>query len=216
MANDTRTAVAVRVQYSVAPERMPLIPPEKMTEDQRQAAAEIAAGPRGNVRGPFVAMMRSPGFMRPCQALGAYVRFGCPIDVRLREMAALMGARHYTQQYEWFVHVPHALKSGVDQSIIDAIRDGHRPGRMAPDEEIVYEFFSELFANKGVSDPTYAKALAQFGEAGIVDLVGVVGYYVMIGMIMNVARTGMPEGKPLPLAPLPDQVRVTGTGDEKR
>jgi 4-carboxymuconolactone decarboxylase len=194
------------IRYNVAPERMPEIPSADMTDAQKKAAAEIAQGPRGSVRGPFVAMMRSPGFMGPCQKLGAYVRFECPIDMRLREMAALMGARHMTQQYEWFVHVPHALKSGVSQAIIDAIRDGYRPAHMARDEQIVYDFFNELLNHNGVSDPTYARAVDEFGEAGVVDLVGVVGYYAMIGMIMNVARTAIPDGKPLPLAPLPDQV----------
>src|SRR5688572_6981950 len=198
------------IRYNVAPERMPEIPAADMTDAQKKAAAEIAQGPRGSVRGPFVSMMRSPGFMAPCQKLGAYVRFECPLDMRIREMGALMGARHYTQQYEWFVHVPHALRSGLDQSTIDAIRDGYRPPRMAKDEEVVYDFMSELLKNGGVSDPTYAKALDQFGEPGIVDLVGTVGYYIMIGLVMNVSRTAIPDGQPLPLAPLPDQVVVLG------
>ncbi len=195
-----------RMSVVVAPERMPEIPPERMTEAQKKAAAELSKGPRGSVRGPFVSIMRSPGFMDPCQKLGAYVRFDCPLDMRIREMAALMGARHFTQQYEWFVHVPHAVKSGLAPSIIDAIRDGYRPSRMARDEEVVYEVMTELLNNKGVSDPTYQKALDQFGEPGIVDLVGTAGYYIMIGLIMNVSRTAIPDGEPLPLAPLPDQV----------
>lgn len=199
-------AAAKEVRFIVAPERMPEIPAERMTDAQKKVAAEVAQGPRGSVRGPFVAIMRSPGFMAPCQALGAYVRFECPLEVRIRELAALMGARHYTQQYEWFVHVPHALKSGISQATVDAIRDGHRPIGLAQDEQIVYDFMSELLNNKGVSDPTYARARDQFGEAGVVDLVGVVGYYVMIGLVMNVSRTAIPGGKPLPLAPLPDQV----------
>jgi 4-carboxymuconolactone decarboxylase len=197
---------AREVRFEVAPERMPEIPPERMTEEQRKAATEIAQGPRGSLRGPFVSILRSPGFMDPCQKLGAYVRFGSPLDMRIREMGALMGARHYTQQYEWFVHVPHAVKSGLDQSTIDAIRDGYRPTRMKKDEEVVYDFMTELLKNGGVSDPTYAKALDEFGEPGIVDLVGTVGYYIMIGLVMNVSRTAIPDGKPLPLAPLPDQI----------
>jgi 4-carboxymuconolactone decarboxylase len=207
MASEKRAEEQRAVTYVVAPERMPRLRPDQMTEAQKLAEAEISAGPRGDLRGPFVAIQRSPGFMRPAQQLGAYVRFECPLDMRIREMAALMGARFWTQQYEWFVHVPHALKAGLDPSIVDAIRDGCRPSRMAPDEAVIYQFMTELLNNKGVSDATYAQALEQFGEAGIVDLVGTVGYYVMIGMIMNVARTAMPDGKPLPLAPLPDQVR---------
>lgn len=198
------------VRYVVAPERMPPLTREQMTEAQRKAAAELEAGPRGKVQGPYNSILRSPGFMEHTQKLGGYVRFECPLDMRIREMAALMGARHWTQQFEWFVHVPHALKSGLGQDIIDAIRDGRRPAGMARDEEVVYDVMIELLNNHGVSDATYARALEQFGEAGIVDLVGTSGYYIMIGMIMNVARTAIPDGKPLPLAPLPDQIQPLG------
>lgn len=198
------------IRFAVAPERMPPLTREQMTDAQRSAADAIAAGPRGSVRGPYNSILRSPGFMEHCQKLGGYVRFDCPLDMRIREMAALMGARHWTQQFEWFVHVPHAVKAGLDQAIIDAIKAGHRPLRMAHDEGIVYDFMIELLNNHGVSDASYKRALDEFGEAGIVDLVGTVGYYIMIGMIMNVARTAMPDGKPLPLAPLPDQVQTIG------
>jgi 4-carboxymuconolactone decarboxylase len=194
------------VTFKVAPERMPMIPRERMTDAQKAAADELSRGPRGSVHGPYIPILRSPGFMAHCQKLGAYVRFESPLDMRIREMGALMGARHYTQQFEWYVHIPHALKAGLDPSTIDAIRDGYRPPSMKEDEAVVYDFMSELLKNGGVSDPTYARALEQFGEPGIVDLVGTVGYYVMIGMVMNVARTAIPDGKPLPLAPLPDQI----------
>jgi 4-carboxymuconolactone decarboxylase len=201
MSNEAR-----EVRWKVAPERMPMIPAERMTEAQKAAADELSRGPRGSVHGPYVSILRSPGFMAHCQKLGAYVRFESPLAMRIREMGALMGARHYTQQFEWYVHIPHALKAGLDQSTIDAIRDGYRPPNMKKDEEVVYDFMSELLKNGGVSDPTYARGIAQFGEPGIVDLVGTVGYYIMIGLVMNVARTAIPDGKPLPLAPLPDQV----------
>ena len=194
------------VRYAVAPERMPPLKPEQMTEAQKKAVAAIEAGPRGKLQGPYISILRSPGFMEHTQKLGSYVRFDCPLDERIREMVALMGARKWTQQFEWCVHVPHALRSGLDQSIIDAIRDGRRPQRMAKDEEVVFDVITELLENHGVSDATYKRALDEFGESGIVDLVGTSGYYIMIGMIMNVARTAMPEGKALPLAPLPDQV----------
>jgi 4-carboxymuconolactone decarboxylase len=205
MAKEERTR---EVRYVVAPERMPPLTREQMTDAQRKVAAEVEAGPRGKVQGPYNSILRSPGFMEHCQKLGGYVRFDCPLDMRIREMAALIGARHWTQQFEWFVHVPHALKSGLKQGIVDAIKAGQRPASMAKDEEVVYDVMIELLNNHGVSDATYARALAEFGEAGIVDLVGTSGYYIMIGMIMNVARTAMPDGKPLPLAPLADQVQT--------
>jgi len=207
MATENKTR---EVRYAVAPERMPPLTKEQMTDGQRKVAAELEAGPRGSVRGPYNSILRSPGFMEHCQKLGGYVRFDCPLDMRIREMAALMGARHWTQQFEWFVHVPHALKAGLAQSTIDAIKAGQRPAGMKKDEEVVYDVMIELLNNHSICDATYARALAEFGEAGIVDLVGTSGYYIMIGMIMNVARTAMPDGKPLPLAPLADQIQPIG------
>ncbi|HYH42647.1 MAG TPA: hypothetical protein VD867_11760, partial [Burkholderiales bacterium] len=127
------------VRYVVAPERMPELTKEQMTDAQKKAVAAIEAGPRGSLRGPYLSILRSPGFMEHCQKLGGYVRFDSPLDMRIREMAALMGARHWTQQFEWFVHVPHAVKAGLAQSTIDAIKAGQRPGGMKKDEDVVYD-----------------------------------------------------------------------------
>ncbi len=193
-------------RYTVAPERMPRIPVEQMTAAQKQAATEIAEGPRGGLRGPFIPIIRNPEFMRPAQKLGEYVRFGCKLDKRLCELAALVIARHWTQQYIWHAHSTKARAAGVRQSVIDAIAAGRRPRDMADDEEIAYDVLSEVLANKGAADETYAKAVARFGEHGIIDLLGAAGYYGMLAMIMNVARTAVPDGEPLPLAPLPQQL----------
>lgn len=205
--SSTAAGVVRRLNYAVAPERMPRIPPGKMSKAQKEVAAELAAGPRGNVRGPFIAIMRSPGFMRPAQKLGEYLRYHCELDKRISEMAALIAARHWTQQYEWHAHAPKALEAGLKPAIVDAIAEGRRPRKMAADEEVVYDLITELLANKGVSDETYARAVDEFGECGLIDLLGVVGYYAMLAMIMNVARTAVPDGNPLPLAPLPQQLR---------
>jgi 4-carboxymuconolactone decarboxylase len=191
---------------TIAPCRMPPIPKETMTEAQKKAAAGIEAGPRGGVMGPFVAILRSPGLTEHAQRLGAYIRWECKLDLRIAELAGLMTARYWQQQYEFFVHIPHALKAGVAQATIDAIAEGRRPDSMPADEAITWEFVSEFYANKAVSDTTYAKALAQFGDESLMDLLGVMGYYSMIAMVMNVARTEIPDGKPLPLAPLQDHV----------
>lgn len=191
------------VRFTVAPERMPEIPHARMTEDQKKAAAEIAAGPRGEVKGPFVAFLRSPELMRRVQKVGEYVRFICPIDKRLTEFAAIIGARAWSQQFEWWAHYRQALEAGLKREIADAVAEGRRPTGMAEDEEIVYDTLTELINTKGVSDPTYARAVAKFGEQGLIDLISVVGYYTFLAMVMNVARTGVPEGRPLPLPALP-------------
>ena len=187
----------------VAVERMPRIPPEKMTEEQKTAAAELAAGPRGGLRGPFIALLRSPGLMSPVQKVGEYLRFNCPLDRRVMEFATLIAARYWTQQYEWQAHREHAMKAGLNPATADAIAEGRRPAGMKEDEEIAYELLTETLHNKSVCDATYARAVAKFGEAGVVDLVGLAGYYLMLAMIMNMARTALPAGKSPQLASFP-------------
>ena len=184
--------------------RMAKIDPDKMTEAQKQAAAELAAGPRGEVRGPFNVMLRSPELMSPLQKVGEYLRFRCELDRRIAEMATLIAARHWTQNYEWSAHHPLALKAGLKAEVAQAIAEGRRPQGMAEDEEIVYDLLTELFQNKSVSDDTYDRAIAKFGERNVVDLVAIGGYYGLLGMLMNVARTQLPEGKEAGMRHFPD------------
>ena len=208
MATTSKASSAMtEMSYAVLPDRMPPIPQDRMTDAQKQAVAELVAGPRGSLRGPFNALLRSPELMQRVQKVGEYLRFQGVLDMRINEMAALLGARAMTQQYEWNAHVPHALKAGLKTAVIEAIAEGRRPTGMAEDEEICYDFVTELLANKGVCDATYARAVKKFGEQGVIDVIAVVGYYTLLAMIMNVARTAIPDGKPLPLAPLAGQIR---------
>src|SRR3970040_1114559 len=188
---------------SPTPERLPRIPPDKMPEAQKKAATELAAGPRGELRGPFIALLRSPGLMSAVQKVGEYLRFNCPLERRVTELATLIAARFWTQQYEWQAHREHAMKAGIDPATADAIAEGRRPTGMKQDEEIVYELLTETLHNKSVSDATYARAGAKFGEAVVVDLAGLAGYYLMLAMIMNMARTALPAGKSPQLAHFP-------------
>jgi len=176
-------------------ERMASMAPENMTEAQKKASAEIASGPRGAVRGPFNVLLRSPELMSPLQKVGEYLRFKCQLDRRIAEMATLIAARHWTQNYEWSAHHPLALKAGLKPEIADAIADGRRPTGMAADEEIVYDLLTESLQNKSVSDVTYDRAVKQFGEQNLVDLIAIAGYYALLAMMLNVARTELPEGK---------------------
>lgn len=118
----------------------------------------------------------------------------------------MLATRHWSNQYEWNGHVPYALQAGMEPALIEALAEGRRPAAMRNDEAVVYDFITELYANKGVSDATYARAVSVFGEAGVVDLLGVVGYYATNAMIMNVARTAVPNASPMPLIPLPLQL----------
>lgn len=197
-----------QITLVVAPERMPAIPEHQMSAAQKQAAAALAAGPRGEVKGPFVALLRSPDFMDRVQKVGEYVRFRCPLDKRINELAAAITARHWTQQFEWWAHSRQALAAGLKPAIAEAVAEGRRPAGMAEDEEIVYDFLTELLGNKSVCDATYGRVLRKFGEQGVIDIIGVSGYYGLLAMVMNVARTAVPEGPPLPLVPLPQQVRI--------
>src|SRR4051794_9321289 len=174
-------------------ERMGRIAPESMTEAQRSAAAELASGPRGSVRGPFQVLLRSPELMTPLQKVGEYLRFRCTLDRRIAEMATLIAAREWTQLYEWHAHYPLALKAGLKQDVAQAIGEGRRPSGMARDEEALYDLLTEAFRNKGgVSDATYDRAVEVFTEQGVVDLVALGGYYGTLAMLMNVARTPLP------------------------
>ncbi len=182
---------------------MPPIPAEQMTPAQRAAADEIASGRRGAVYGPFVPALRSPELTRRLQKVGDYLRFEPHVPPRLRELAILLVAREWTQDFEWDYHAPLAAAEGVPPEVIEAIADGRRPAAMADDEALVYDFFVELHRSRTVSDATYARALDRLGEQGIVDLVGLIGYYAMLAMLMNVARTPLPEGRATVMRALP-------------
>ena len=184
-------------------DRMPPIPAERMTPTQRDAVQEVVAGRRGELVGPFVAALRSPEFMRRLQRLGEYLRYDGALDPRLREMVILLTAREWTQEFEWYVHYPIALQAGLKREIIEAIADGRRPSQFTEDEALAYDFFQELQRHKSVSDATYRRAVDAVGEQAVIDLVGTIGYYTTLAMIMNVARTPLPEGKQPVLAPLP-------------
>jgi 4-carboxymuconolactone decarboxylase len=192
------------VGAAAAQNRMPPVPKDKMTEAQKKALEKvIASRGAGGAEGPFVPMLRSPELMNRLQTLGEYVRFHNSIGTKLTEFVILLTARQWTQQYEYDAHQPLALKAGLNQEIISAITEGRRPTGMAADEEIVYDFCSELRQNQGVSDATYARAVGKFGEQGVIDMTGLVGYYTTLAMIMNVARSPLPDGKKAPLAPFP-------------
>ena len=193
------------VGAAAAQERMPSIPKEKMTEAQKKSVQALFATPRGagSLSGPFVPLLRSPEFMDRLQATGEYVRFHNSIGQKLTEFVILMTARQWTQQYEYNAHQPLALKAGVKQEFITAITEGRRPEGMAADEEAAYDFCTELRQNQSVSDATYAKAVSKFGEQGILDMTGLVGYYTTLAMIMNVTRAPLPEGTKAPLVAFP-------------
>ena len=185
-----------------AQNRLPPIPADKMTNDQKKALEDFLAA-RGTPTGPWVALLRSPDVMTRARALSDYLRFKSVLPPRLSEFVILMTARHWTQQYEWNAHYQLAMTGGLKPDVAKAIAEGRRPEHMAEDEEILYNFCMELHRNQSVSDVTYARAVSKFGEQGVIDTVSLTGYYVMISMILNTARTPLPEGVAPALAPFP-------------
>ena len=187
-----------------ASDRMPPIAADKLTDAQKKAAETFAEGRGYAVRGPFVPLIRSPEVMLRAKAMGDYLRFKSTLGSRLNEMVILITAREWTQQYEWHAHHALALKAGLDPKIADAIATGDRPVGMAEDEEIAYDMATEILRQKRVSDRTYGRALQKFGDQGVIDLLGVVGYYNFLAIVMNATRTGMPEGAAEPLKRYPE------------
>ena len=173
-----------------------------MNEEQRSVYRAIAGGPRGGVRGPFNFLLRSPELADRAQKLGEYARFKSSLRAALNELAILVTARYWSAQYEWYAHVKLAEKAGLRPEIIRSIGKNQKPADMSADETIVYEFCHELHHKKEVSDATYAAAAKRFGERGVVDLVGVSGYYTLVSMVLNVERHALPDGQPDPLQKL--------------
>lgn len=186
-----------------APDRMPPIPKDRWTDAQKKAAAEFAAIRRREVFGPFAVLLRSPEVMLRAAAMGDYVRYRTVLPPKLNELVILITARHWTQQFEWQVHQPAALKAGLPPDIVNAVAEGRRPDGMSDGEAIVHDFTTELLRSQNVSDPVYANAVARFGEHGVIDMVGVAGYYSFLSMIMNTARTAPTSNSAVPpLVPL--------------
>ena len=199
------------VTGAAAAERFPILQPDQMNADQKKLLEALLAGPRGGGNGspeavqkmlrggPFNAWLRSPDLGNRLQNVGEYIRYRTSLPPRLNEFAILITAREWTSQYEWYAHYPLAMKAGLDAKVAAELALGKRPSAMRDDEAAVYEFCTKLHRTRNVDDATFDRALALFGEQGVVDLIGVSGYYTAVSMTLNVAQVMPPEGTPLPL-----------------
>lgn len=204
MAQVAQPAPAQAAQPNAAPDdRMPPIPADKMTPEQKKAADDFFAERKVPVFGPFVPLLRSPEVMLRARAMGDYLRYKSVLPPQLNEFAILITARHWTQEYEWALHQPIAVKAGLKSEITQALAEGRRPQGMSADEEMIYDFSMELHQNQSVSDMTYARVQAKFGEQGIIDLIGVNGYYTFLAMVLNGTRTAVPKTAAPPLPAFP-------------
>jgi 4-carboxymuconolactone decarboxylase len=188
--------------------RMPPIPPEQLTPEQQQAVAAFREARKAELTGPFIPLLRSPEVLTRARAMGDYLRFTSRLAPKHSEFVILMAARSWSQQYEWAVHYPIAIKAGVTVEAARAIAERRRPAGLTGQDATLYDFCDELLRTQAVSDGTYARMVAAFGEAGVVDTVGILGYYTMLAMMLNTARVPAPaNGTPplpaIPSAPIP-------------
>ena len=181
--------------------RFPRLGAEEMTPEQREVAALISAGPRGEVRGPFIALIHNPALARHLQALGEHLRWKGKLPPKLTELAVLVTARRWTCQHEWFIHSELARKAGLSDAAIRAIADGHQP-KLDADEAAVYAFCREVHATGRASDATFEGVRARFGLDGAAELLALNGYYSLMAMVLNTAGLPLPNNAAPPLKPL--------------
>ena len=189
-----------------AADRFTVIPLEGLSPEQNKLIQTMLAGPRGGgdtspekvnwVRehGLYSGYLQNPELGDRLQKVGEYVRFNTSINPRLNEFAILITARYWTAQYEWYSHLPRALKAGLDPKIAEDLALNKRPAGMKEDEAAVYDFCTQLHRAKKVSDATFKRAVALFGEKGVMDLIGVIGYYTVASMVLNVNEAPVPAG----------------------
>ncbi|MCY1293005.1 hypothetical protein D9M69_303810 [compost metagenome] len=175
-------------------ERLKPLKPEELTPEQQEVHAAIASGPRGQVRGPLTMWLHRPGLANRAQALGQYCRYDSSLSPRLSELAILLMARTWMSEFEWWAHKPIALKAGVAEDVVEAIRTGREPAFVKEDERVIHEFLTELHATRNVPDELYQRVMAVLGKDQVVDLVGLAGYYTLISMTINVFGVVPPDG----------------------
>jgi 4-carboxymuconolactone decarboxylase len=185
------------------PPRLPILSEDTLSSDQRALLESIRSGPRGagtGIRGPFAMFLHAPAFGELAQQLGGYCRFKTGVPARLSEFAVLVTAKLWRAQYEWYAHVPQAERAGVSKETIRDLHRGRVPKSAAKDERAIYDFIQEIYKTRRVSDRNFKRVQSVLGDAATVELVGILGYYVLISMILNVFRMSPPAGEPLPFS----------------
>jgi 4-carboxymuconolactone decarboxylase len=179
------------------PPRLPAILDEALSPEQRRLIDSIRSGPRGEFKmsGPFFCYLHAPAFGELAQKFGAFCRYKTGVPPRLSEFAILVTAQHWKSHYEWAAHEPQAVKAGVKPETINALRAGRLAKSAPKDERVLYAFIKELYRDKSVSNSTYKSANKILGDSGTIELVGLLGYYAMVAMTINVFRMPVPAPK---------------------
>jgi 4-carboxymuconolactone decarboxylase len=178
--------------------RLPDLDPAKFSPEQKKVHEAVLAGPRGRVVGPIKVWLANAGLAEHAQALGAYCRFNSSLPPRLSELAICTTGAFWKANYEWFAHAPLAIKAGIDPAAIEAIRTNATPKFEKADEQAVYDFARELLTTRRVSPPTFERAKKELGETGVIDLVGIIGYYGLVSVTLNAFELPLPDGEKLP------------------
>jgi 4-carboxymuconolactone decarboxylase len=198
-----KKSAARKPASKMPPSRVAVLSEDQLSPIQRALLDSIRSGPRGastTIRGPFAVFLHAPAFGELAQQLGGYCRFKTAVPPRLSEFAILVTAKLWRAQYEWFAHVPMAERAGVSKEAIRDLYRGRVPTSAPKDERAIYDFIQELYKTRRVSDKNFKRVSAILGDAATVELVGILGYYVLISMILNVFRMSPPEGEPLPFS----------------
>jgi 4-carboxymuconolactone decarboxylase len=196
--------IAIFAPIAGAQDRLPPIPADKWSPAQKKAAADYKELRKQDLTAPpWSVLLRVPDYVMPSLELRLHNQVNSALSPKLTEFAILIAARQLTNNFEWSTHTGPALKAGVSPALMAAVAEGRRPERMAEDEEILYDFCTELLHNQSVSDPTYARALSKFGEPGVVEAASLEGYYTFLAMVMNAARSPLTGGAKPALAPFP-------------
>lgn len=188
--------------------RLPKLAEAQLSPRQRDLHARIA-GKRGQVRGPYLVWLHSPELCDRVEALGAYVRYDCSLPEKLRELSILITARYWDAQHSWNAHVDKAVAAGISASALAALAAGGTPAFEAEDERVFYAFCRELLQEHFVSEATFQKALAIFGNQGVVDIIGCLGNFSMLAMCLNAFEVDLDKSRPPPFADIRGYARVT-------
>jgi 4-carboxymuconolactone decarboxylase len=175
--------------------RLSKLDPGTMTDEQRAVYEATVAGKRGRMVPPVAAWLHSPELARRAQSLGEFIRFDTSLPPALAELAILVTARHWCSHYEWHAHRKLALAAGLDAGVIDAILHRRVPELADTGARAIYDYATTLHQSRNVSQALHDAVVARFGEQGVVELVGLLGYYTMVSMTLNAFEIGLPDGE---------------------
>lgn len=182
-------------------QRFPRLTAHDMTPEQREVAAEITAGPRGEVRGPFIALIHNPELARRLQRLGEHLRWQGKLPPKLKELAVLVTARRWSCQHEWVMHSKLGLEAGLARETVDAIAANREPKNLPDDEKAVYAFCREVHSTGRAGDEAFREIENRFGLDGTLELIALNGYYTLMAMVLNNAGLPLPGDADPPLEP---------------